>query len=109
MKYYLIWSKYFWIHSSVWNNWENYNLLGKIYSNGLFVLIQFIVGTILAICLSGVFAKVRDSNQEEFNYFKTTNLILYFKMARLNNLNNWTNSFLHIFKIPIIIILLDMS
>ncbi|KAL1573985.1 hypothetical protein MG5_02421 [Candida albicans P57072] len=90
---------------SVWNNWENYNLLGKFTLMGYLFLIQFIVGTILAICLSGVFAKVRDSNQEEFNYFKTTNLILYFKMARLNNSNNWTNSFLHIFKIPIIIIL----
>lgn len=90
---------------SVWNNWENYNTLGKVTLMGYLFLIQFIVGTILAICLSGVFAKVRDSNQEEFNYFKTTNLILYFKMARLNNQNNWTNSFLHIFKIPIIFML----
>ncbi|RCK66835.1 hypothetical protein Cantr_02535 [Candida viswanathii] len=90
---------------SVWNNWDNYNMLGKAIQMSYLFLIQFIVGTILAICLSGIFIKVRENNQEEFNYFKATNLILYFKMAKLNKLKSLVNTFLHLFKIPIICLL----
>ncbi|CAI5759060.1 unnamed protein product [Candida verbasci] len=81
---------------SVWNNWEKFNTLGKVLQMGYLFLIQFIIGTILAICLSSIFAKIRESNFEEFNYFKTKNLILYFKSANLNN-----TLFLNIFKFPI--------
>lgn len=90
---------------SVWNNWENYNMLGKVIQMSYLFLNQFIVGTILAICLSGIFIKVRENNQEEFNYFKCTNLILYFKLAKLNQQNSIINNFLHLFKLPLVFLL----
>ncbi|KAK6204287.1 putative cation channel family transporter [Scheffersomyces amazonensis] len=90
---------------SVWNNWDNYNTLGKIIQMGYLFLIQFIIGTILAIVLGQIFSKVNDNNQEEFNYFKSINLILYFKMAKLNNNKGFGSVILNIFKLPIIIVI----
>lgn len=106
---------------SVWNNWDNYNTLGKIIQMGYLFLIQFIIGSILAIVLSGVFAKINQNNHEEFNYIKTINMIVFFKSS--SNLKSPSNnnkiylslyrinyrvlmilvSVLNIFKIPLIL------
>ncbi|KAI3406113.2 hypothetical protein KGF56_000954 [Candida oxycetoniae] len=91
---------------SVWNNWEKFNTLGKIMQMFYLFLIQFIVGTILAICLSGIFNKARENIEQEFNYTKSKNLVLYFKMAVLNQRQDVLNYFLQIFKIPIILLIL---
>jgi hypothetical protein len=72
---------------SVWLNWEDYNVLGKVMLMAYLFLIEFIVGSILAIVLSGVFSKVHKSNHEDFNFFRTANLILYFRIAKLNYTN----------------------
>lgn len=108
---------------SVWTNWNDYNVLGKAMLMAYLFLIQFIVGSILAIVLSGVFAKVHQNNHEDFNNFKATNLILYFKIARLNYSNSgtdksgstWTtfcqfplviiHSIIYFLRIPIIIVI----
>lgn len=90
---------------SVWNNWDNYNMLGKVMQMGYLFLNDFIVGTILAICLSGIFIKVRENNHEEFNFFKSTNLILYFKLAKLNQKTSVFNNFLYLFKLPMVVLL----
>ncbi|KAK6464996.1 hypothetical protein DFJ63DRAFT_332439 [Scheffersomyces coipomensis] len=90
---------------SVWNNWDNYNTLGKIIQMGYLFLIQFIIGTILAIVLGQIFSKVNDNNQEEFNYFKSVNMILYFKMAKLNKNKGIFTIVLNLFKLPIIIVI----
>ncbi|ODV82448.1 uncharacterized protein CANTADRAFT_39222, partial [Suhomyces tanzawaensis NRRL Y-17324] len=88
---------------AVWNNWKNYNNLGKVIIMGYLFLIQFIIGSILAIVLSGVFAKVNNNNHDEFNYFKTVNLILYFKVSQLNEQKK--HQILNVFKFPIIIMI----
>lgn len=105
---------------SVWNNWDNYNNVGRIIQMGYLFLIQFIIGTILAIVLSGVFAQVNETNEEDFNYFKAINLILYFKSARLHyqgvlykHKHHWfglqirhgLNQILSVFKLPTIILI----
>lgn len=46
----------------------------------LFV-IQFVVTTILAIVLSNVFVKISQTNNEEFEYLKTINLMIYLKWS----------------------------
>lgn len=69
---------------AVWSNWENYNNLGKVIQMCYLFLIQFAVGTILAIVLGNIFVKINQSNKEEFEYFKATNLIIYLK---------WGNSY----------------
>ena len=66
---------------SVWNNWDNYNTLGKIIQMSYLFLIQFIIGSMLAIVLSGVFSKINQNNHEEFNYIKTVNIIIHFKAS----------------------------
>lgn len=68
---------------AVWDNWKNYNNLGRSILLMYLFYIQFVVTTILAIVLSNVFVKVSESNNEEFEYLKTTNLIIYLK---------WSNS-----------------
>lgn len=105
---------------SVWNNWDNYNNVGRIIQMGYLFLIQFIIGTILAIVLSGVFAQVNETNEEDFNYFKAINLILYFKLSRLHfqgvlykqdhhwlglKIRHGVNNVLNVFKLPIIILI----
>ncbi|KAG7666243.1 uncharacterized protein J8A68_000216 [[Candida] subhashii] len=90
---------------SVWNNWEHYKTSGKVIQMGYLFLIQFIIGTILAICLSGIFAKVRENNEDEFNFFKATNLVVYLKMAKLNKSKSLVHETLTTFKLPIICII----
>lgn len=97
---------------AVWDNWDRYNNLGRGIQLAYLFLIQFIVATILAIVLSNVFAKVSQTNKEEFEYLKTTNLIIYLKWGNLHleskktmkitRVFNWVVS---IFKLPIIIII----
>lgn len=91
---------------AVWNNWDSYSNLGRAIQMGYLFLIQFIVGTILAIVLSEIFAKVSKSNKEEFVYFKATNLVVYFKAGtafhRVDIMNNFI---LNIFKFPIVLII----
>ncbi|CAK9685300.1 unnamed protein product [Candida parapsilosis] len=87
---------------SVWNYWDDFNTLGKIMQMSYLFLIQFIVGTILAICLSGVFTKTRENIEHEFNYFKSNNLILYFKMGQLNQESGVVNWYCQLFKMPLV-------
>lgn len=85
---------------SVWNNWDNYNPLGKTIQMAYLFLIQFFIGTVMAIVLSRVFAKVNEQNQQEFDYFKATNLILYFKMAEINSENSAIMKLLNLANFP---------
>lgn len=64
---------------AVWDNWGSYDNLGRALQLSYLSLIQFVFATILAIVLSNVFAKVSETNKEEFEYLKTTNLIIYLK------------------------------
>lgn len=91
---------------AVWNNWDSYSNLGRAIQMGYLFLIQFIVGTILAIVLSEVFAKVSKSNREEFVYFKATNLVVYFKAGNaFHKLDIMNNFILNMFKFPIVILI----
>ncbi|KAI5952386.1 hypothetical protein KGF54_003253 [Candida jiufengensis] len=90
---------------SVWNNWDDFNTLGKIMQMSYLFLLQFIIGTILAICLSGVFNKTRENIEYEFNFFKSNNLIIYFKCSELNQDWNVTNLYCQVFKIPFIVLI----
>lgn len=88
---------------AVWNNWDSYSNLGRAIQMGYLFLIQFIVGTILAIVLGQVFAKVSKSNKEEFLYFKATNLIVYLKAGNaFHQLDFMNNIILNTFKFPIV-------
>ncbi|KAG5419359.1 hypothetical protein I9W82_003126 [Candida metapsilosis] len=87
---------------SVWNYWDDFNTLGKIMQMSYLFLIQFIVGTILAICLSGVFTKTRENIEHEFNYFKSNNLVLYFKMGQLNQRSGVVSSYCQLFQMPLV-------
>lgn len=98
---------------AVWDNWKSYSNLGRGVQISYLFLIQFIVTTILAIVLSNVFAKVSETNKEEFEYLKTTNLIIYLKWGNLH-WSSGTNRFgvmsafnyiVNIFKLPIILII----
>ncbi|KAI5961121.1 hypothetical protein CANMA_003895 [Candida margitis] len=91
---------------SVWNYWDDFNTLGKIMQMSYLFLIQFIVGTILAICLSGVFTKTRENIDHEFNFFKSNNLILYFKMGQMNQRHGVVNWYCQLFKLPLVIMIL---
>lgn len=97
---------------AVWDHWNNYNNLGRAIQLAYLFLIQFIVATILAIVLGNVFAKVNQTNKEEFEYLKTTNLIIYLKWGHLH----WSQSsqpgvlrvfnyVVNIFKMPLILII----
>lgn len=98
---------------AVWDHWNSYNYLGRGIQISYLFLIQFIVATILAIVLSNVFIKVSETNKEEFEYLKTTNLIIYLKWGNLH----WSSgtsrfgvvaAFSHIvnlFKMPIILMI----
>lgn len=104
---------------SIWNNWENYNTLGKFTQMGYLFLVQFVIATILAIVLSEVFNKIAATNKEEFNYFKATNLIIYLKTSKtfqsfkpddqtgsgyyLSLGLFCVNRFMNLFKLPIIV------
>lgn len=97
---------------AVWDNWERYNVLGRSVQLAFLSLMQFVVTTILAIVLSNIFAKVSETNKEEFEYLKTTNLIIYLKWASLqmspkneNKLVAWINYIVKTFKLPIILII----
>lgn len=113
---------------AVWSNWTSYNTMGKIIQMCYLFLIQFIIGTILAIVLGNVFAKINQSNKEEFEYFKTINLIIYLKWGNsyyfnldenlgfksiqstkkqkyLIKLTYFMNIILKVFKFPIILII----
>ncbi|KAI5965253.1 uncharacterized protein KGF55_001473 [Candida pseudojiufengensis] len=91
---------------SIWNYWDDFNTLGKIMQMCYLFLIQFIIGTILAICLSGIFNKTRENIEYEFNYFKSNNLIIYFKCSELNQRWSFTNVYCQIFKTPVILLIL---
>lgn len=69
---------------SVWNNWDDFNTLGKVILMAYLFLIEFIISSILAILLSGVFARVNESLDEEFNNMQAINLVLAFKVGKLN-------------------------
>lgn len=97
---------------AVWDNWNSYNNLGRGIQISYLFLIQFIVATILAIVLSNVFVKVSETNKEEFQYLKTTNLIIYLKWGNLH----WApgaklgvvlafNYIVSFFKLPIILLI----
>lgn len=97
---------------AVWDNWDSYNNLGRGIQLAYLFLIQFIVATILAIVLSNVFAKVSETNKEEFEYLKTTNLIIYLKWGNLHwsskkpmRITAAFNWIVNIFKLPIILII----
>ncbi|WLF79709.1 hypothetical protein PVL30_003473 [Lodderomyces elongisporus] len=90
---------------SVWNSWDDYNTLGKIMQMLYLFLLQFIVGTILAICLSGVFHKARENADQEFAYTKSINMVSYFKMAKLNQSRGGLNRFLQVFKLPVALLI----
>ncbi|CAK9439330.1 uncharacterized protein LODBEIA_P35040 [Lodderomyces beijingensis] len=90
---------------SVWDNWEYFNTLGKMMQMLYLFLIQFIVGTILAICLSGIFLKARENMQQEFYYYKSKNMVSYFRMAKLNQRRNLPNYFLQLFKAPVVLVI----
>lgn len=97
---------------AVWDHWNSYNNLGRTIQLAYLFLIQFIVATILAIVLGNVFAKVNQTNKEEFEYLKTTNLIIYLKWGHLH----WSqrsqsvvlrafNYVVNIFKMPLILLI----
>ncbi|KAF5209162.1 hypothetical protein E0198_004438 [Clavispora lusitaniae] len=97
---------------AVWDHWDSYNQLGRAIQLAYLFLIQFIVATILAIVLGNVFAKVSQTNKEEFEYLKTTNLIIYLKWGHLH----WTQAshmwlirvfhyVVNFFKFPIILLI----
>lgn len=97
---------------AVWDHWDSYNNLGRAIQLAYLFLIQFIVATILAIVLGNVFAKVNQTNKEEFEYLKTTNLIIYLKWGHLH----WSqgsqsvvlrvfNFVVNIFKMPLILLI----
>ena len=118
---------------SIWDNWDNYNTLGRFTQMGYLFLVQFVIATILAIVLSEVFHKITATNREEFHYFKATNIIIYQQTSRIfqklnyvelkkNNSTNNNNGcsmiqliskfiiitvhkFMDIFKFPIIIMI----
>lgn len=69
---------------SVWNNWDDYNILGKVILMAYLFLIEFIISSILAIILSGVFTKVYQNNDEEFYRMQAVNLALAFNQGKLN-------------------------
>ena len=98
---------------AVWSNWDSYNNLGRAIQMGYLFLSQFIIATILAIVLSQVFSKVSLSNKEEFAYFKSTNLVVYFQTSDIfyengfyGKSNRFTTvgilyMFMNLFKFPI--------
>lgn len=97
---------------AVWDNWNRYTHLGRGIQLAYLFLIQFVLATILAIVLSNVFAKVSESNKEEFEYLKTTNLIIYLKWGNLHLGSDKKlkvvmafNYVVNVFKMPIILIL----
>lgn len=69
---------------SVWDNWDDYNALGKVILMAYLFLIEFIISSILAILLSGVFAKVHQKNDEEFHLMQAVYLTLAINQGRLN-------------------------
>lgn len=95
---------------AVWDNWNRYNTLGRVIQLAYLFLVQFIVATILAIVLSNVFTEVTLTHKEEFEYIKTTNLIIYLKWGKLNYSKHHHrspflvifNGLVSIFKLPII-------
>lgn len=98
---------------AVWDHWNSYNYLGRGIQISYLFLIQFIVATILAIVLSNVFIKVSETNKEEFEYLKTTNLIIYLKWGNLH-WSSGTSRFgvitafsriVNVFKMPIILMI----
>lgn len=97
---------------AVWDNWKNYDNLGRSILLIYLFFIQFVVTTILAIVLSNIFVKVSETNNEEFEYLKTTNLIIYLKWSssqktsgRRLRLAKVFEVFVTIFKMPIILII----
>lgn len=97
---------------AVWDNWKNYDNLGRSILLMYLFFIQFVVTTILAIVLSNVFVKVSETNNEEFEYLKTTNLIIYLKWSssqrtsgRRLRLAHAFELFVTTFKMPIIFII----
>lgn len=98
---------------AVWDHWNSYSYLGRGIQISYLFLIQFIVATILAIVLSNVFVKVSETNKEEFEYLKTTNLIIYLKWGNLHWSSGTSrfgvvtafNYIVNVFKMPIIILI----
>lgn len=98
---------------AVWSNWDNYNSVGKSVQMAYLFLIQFVIGLILAIVLSNVFARVNQANKEEFEYFKAINLVIYLKWGNVHHKPSRTiawatrtiNSLLGVFKFPIIVVI----
>lgn len=97
---------------AVWDNWSRYTYLGRGVQLAYLFLIQFVLATILAIVLSNVFAKVSENNKEEFEYLKTTNLIIYLKWSNLHLSSQKHmkpvqafNFVVNFFKMPIILVL----
>lgn len=107
---------------AVWNNWNSYSNLGKTVQLAYLFLIQFIISTIFAICLGQVFVKLNQSSNEEFEYIKTINLIIYLKWGSIFHLDymkartssrkskrtrtiQFVNNILKVFKVPIILII----
>lgn len=85
---------------AVWSNWETYSTVGKIIQISYLFLSQFIISTILAIVLSEVFSEESSNIKENFEYFKSVNLVIYFKSSTL-----FSNKFGLIIKFPILLII----
>ncbi|CAK7893185.1 hypothetical protein CAAN3_01S13498 [[Candida] anglica] len=68
---------------AIWDNWGNYNNLGRVTQLGYLFLVQFVIATILAIVLSEVFNKISATNKEEFHYFKATNIVIYQQTSKI--------------------------
>lgn len=94
---------------AVWDNWKHYDNLGRTVQLMFLALMQFVMTTILAIVLSNVFAKVNETNKEEFEYLKATNLVIYLKRGQFHESQLKRNKLVvlfdfvaHIFMLPII-------
>lgn len=68
---------------AVWSNWDTYTSMGKFIQIAYLFLSQFIISTILAIVLSEIFSDVSVNIQEDFEYFKSINLVIYFRTSKL--------------------------
>ncbi|CAH6721501.1 hypothetical protein CLIB1444_06S03642 [[Candida] jaroonii] len=82
---------------AVWTNWDSYHNLGKFIQIMYLFMSQFIISSILAIVLSEVFSNVSVNIKEDFEYFRTVNLIIYFQTSKLS-IKNFT-------KYPILVVI----
>lgn len=90
---------------AVWDNWSRFNPLGRGVLLAYLFLVQFIVATILAIVLSNVFTEVSESNNREFEYMKTLNLVVYLRWAAVRHKTTPFSVVVSVFKLPIVLVI----